>query len=211
MEGSITANDVATRSLVRRLHVLRCGLRILAFGLGSAPDQLLALAPYAAEIHVVEQSLARLDSIRSWQAIVTNATWSPLTRKALAIDGVTAPSPRRLARCCWLVERQLTCFTLANPRLPDPLGHTVRTGYDCIVACLAAAPEDTNAASRQRELRNLASLLKRDGTLLVQMQLGLPYSIASASGSLLATPSARSIRPNQRSARHTCSRLGEVA
>jgi hypothetical protein len=212
MEGSRTQDDVATRSLIYRLGLLRAGLRLLAFGIGSSPHQLIALVPHASEIHVAEPSVACLELFKRWQASGATAdAWSLCTRRVLALEGVTLPSHRRITQRNCLTRDQLTHCMLANLRLADPLGHALRSGYDCIVACLASTAEPATLAQQTGELRNLASLLKRDGTLLVQTQRGQPYAVGYARGRLLPLSTVQLIYRSENSVRQSSGHIDEVA
>ena len=140
----------------------------LDYGCGPTVHHAVALVPKAKEIYLADYLQDNLDEIQRWQDYANDAhDWSEFTRHILKLEANTAPLDSDVKKREFETSQRIKKLCQSDAGDNDPLGPDMR-GYFPLVTTHYCAEGATNSKETWRiYMRNIASLVRSGGTLIV--------------------------------------------
>jgi SAM-dependent methyltransferase len=140
----------------------------LDYGCGPTVHHAVALVPKAQEIYLADYLPDNLAEVQRWLDGAQDAhDWTVFTRHILQLEGVAAPSAADVEEREQEARRRITRLLCSDAGDDDPLGLDMR-GYFPVVTTHYCAEGATSSKETWRVyMRNIASLVRPGGTLIV--------------------------------------------
>jgi SAM-dependent methyltransferase len=140
----------------------------LDYGCGPTVHHAVALVPKAKEIHLAEYLPGNLAEIQKWLDLSQDAhNWETFTRHILQLEGVANPSDTDVEQREQESRRRITKLSISDAGDDDPLGTDMRGFYPLVTTHYCAEGATNEKKTWARYMRNIASLVKPGGTLIL--------------------------------------------
>lgn len=140
----------------------------LDYGCGPTVHHAVALVGKAREIHLTDYLDDNLAAVRAWLDCAEEAhDWSPFTRHILRTQGIAEPSPGQLAAIEQQARERITRLIQSDAGDVDPLGPVMRGSYPLVTTHYCAEGATNDKQTWALYMRNICSLVKPGGTLIV--------------------------------------------
>jgi len=141
---------------------------ILEFGGGPTVYQLITAAKYAKTIHFSDHLDSNLQEVRLWRSVAKTAfDWNMFFHQALTIEGVKNINKSIIERRKNLVRKKIIRFVHCDAFKTHPLGPVYHSYFDVVSVNFVAESITNNHESWKQVFKNIHSLLKKDGHLIM--------------------------------------------
>lgn len=157
--------------MIQTLRKLPPDLFILEFGGGPTLFAVAALAPYAREIHFCDYIPASLTEVQKWLDDEPDAfNWEAYIKLALELDDQPT-TPTAINHRAADMRRKVTRLSKCDGLAKSPLGQN-HNQYDLVVAQSCTEVAASTVAEWQQIIRNITTLVKPGGWLLISLITG---------------------------------------
>lgn len=170
-------NQALLKFFIRAFHDSAPGCKLLDFGGGPTLNALIAAAPRVAEIHCSDYLEPNIREVTRWLKSDSSAwDWSPFVKATLELEG-GGSSLDHIARREALIRERVTKVLKCDAKLAEPLMEKCAP-YDIVMTNFCAESSTSEASEWRMMMRNIASLLKPQGRLvLTALQGAHSYSV----------------------------------
>ncbi|HEY1370542.1 MAG TPA: guanitoxin biosynthesis pre-guanitoxin forming N-methyltransferase GntF [Gaiellaceae bacterium] len=148
---------------------------MLELGGGPTVYQLISAAPRVGAIDFADYIPANLDQVRLWADEAPTAfDWSPFIRRTLEIEGVESTAHAVQARAD-LLRSRLRRFLHCDAFDAEPCGSASRASYGIVSVNFVPEAMTGSIVVWRQIMRNILSLLKPGGTLIMSVTTGADY------------------------------------
>ena len=148
----------------------------LEFGCGPIPVFTLPLVKKVREIHLAEYLPSNRQEIEKWISGAEDAhDWRAFTEETLRLEGNDNPSDAEVAARDQETRARITRVLPADVTRLDPLGADMRGFYPLVTTHCCAEAVTTDKDTWRTYLRNIVSLLKPGGTLILSACEAAPF------------------------------------
>lgn len=150
---------------------------LLEFGGGPTIYQLIAASKYIREIHFSDYLQSNIAEVEDWKNQKQNAyNWSSYFRTTLELEGETGVTIEKVQERESLLRKKMTKFLHCDAFKENPLGSQDYEGYYDILSMNFVADSITdNLEDWRKVVKNICSLMKKDGILMMAALKGAHY------------------------------------
>lgn len=140
----------------------------LDYGCGPTVHHAVALVPKAKEIYLAEYLPDNLSAVRAWLDNAEDAhDWSEFTRHILQLESGGMPSEADIEKREQDARRRITTLLQSDAGDDDPLGPEMREYFSLVTTHYCAEGATNSKETWGIYMRNIASLVRPNGTLIV--------------------------------------------
>lgn len=140
----------------------------LDFGCGPGVQQILPLIPKVQEIHLAEYLPANRTEVEKWLSLQNDAyNWQAFTLETLRLQGSFNPTEVEALAHEQEVRNRTKRILPCDVTQADPLGLEFRGFYSLVMSNYCADAVSTSKESWRTYIKNIASLVKLGGVLLL--------------------------------------------
>lgn len=141
---------------------------LLEFGGGPTIYASIAAAPKVKEIHFCDCVNANLEEVKLWKNTSTNAfNWNLFIQRVLEHEGIKHITLQQIENRAELLRKKLTTFLYCDAFQKQPLGYKSDKLYDIVQTNFVAESVTTSKKEWRNILKNITSLIKPGGTLIL--------------------------------------------
>lgn len=150
--------------------------KLLELGGGPTIYQLITASKHAKEIHFSDHVDANLDEVRGWKKNKQGAfNWRNFFREAIILEGETDINDNKVKEREKILRKKITKFLHCDVFQTNPLGENYRKRYDVVSVNFVAESITDNHRTWKEVLKNICSLIKHDGYLIMTAIKGANY------------------------------------
>jgi hypothetical protein len=167
--GAVAPDELETIGFLARLaKKLPAQYKILDFGCGPTLHHILPFLKNASEVHLADLFQSNLEQISRYlkkDKIAHN--WDRYIEYTLECEGVAAPTDEEITEKRNSIYDKITKLIVADAGDKDPLGPEAREAYEVVISCYCADSATTDYETFSQYIKNISSLVKPGGTLVL--------------------------------------------
>lgn len=150
--------------------------KLLELGGGPTIYQLITAAKHAREIHFSDHLDVNLDEVKGWKENKRGAfDWKNFFQEALIMEGRSHVNNSKIKRREEILREKITEFLHCDVFQTNPLGRNCAKYYDVVSVNFVAESITDNHKTWKDILKNICSLIKHDGYLIMTAIKGANY------------------------------------
>lgn len=150
--------------------------QLLELGGGPTIYQLITASKHAKEIHFSDHLDVNLDEVKLWRENGQKAfDWKSFFREALILEGETDIDDNKIEEREEILRSKITKFLSCDAFQANPLGENRTKRYDVVSVNFVAESITDNHKAWKSILKNICSLIKHNGYLVMTAIKGADY------------------------------------